>query len=455
MTMRRSQCTQPICRVTRVTLRRITARTGRVVVIRLIILAMIAAGCRSTEPGTPASVIVTPADLIIEIGEAAPLSASVPPANGATLPIPAPSWSSDQSSIAEGGPDGRVTGRAVGSTVVRAAAVGVSGSAKVTVTAARAATIRLSANSDTLAVHATRLLILAAFDAGGAPLEVPASAIAWASSDPGTVSVAPTLPGLVTGIAPGSATVTATINGVSARAPLVVLSVLPLASGQYRLRPDNVFIVVGGTHPLRVRLVDRLGQVIDFPFPIAWSSSAPSIATVSSAGLVTAVGPGTATLTAATDSGSVTASVRVGVSPAAGLVTSLVSGFNHACALTSTGVALCWGVASELGGGRPDSTPLLPQPVATSLTFASLAPGMAQHSCGLTSDGAAYCWGRNDAGHLGDGSVRDQLTPVPILFRPPLGRDSRGRLAYLCPHGGGHGLLLGDQRLRRIRLRPV
>ena len=60
---------------------------------------------------------------------------------------------------------------------------------------------------------------------------------------------------------------------------------------------------------------------------ISWSSSAPSVATVDNAGKVTAIAPGTATITAkANDSSGVSASCEVTVTPASYVITYLIDG---------------------------------------------------------------------------------------------------------------------------------
>ncbi|MFM7679064.1 MAG: RCC1 domain-containing protein, partial [Roseiflexaceae bacterium] len=96
---------------------------------------------------------------------------------------------------------------------------------------------------------------------------------------------------------------------------------------------------------------------------------------------------------------------------------SIKVGIIHACGLTSAGAAYCWGYNDygQLGDG---TTTARNAPVAVSMpvgvTFASLAMG-AYHSCGLTSAGAAYCWGFNaDGGRLGDGTQTHRNTPVAV-----------------------------------------
>jgi hypothetical protein len=36
------------------------------------------------------------------------------------------------------------------------------------------------------------------------------------------------------------------------------------------------------------------------------------------------------------------------------------------------------------------------------------------HACGKTPYGVAYCWGSNIRGKLGDGTITNSLTPIPV-----------------------------------------
>ena len=93
----------------------------------------------------------------------------------------------------------------------------------------------------------------------------------------------------------------------------------------------------------------------------------------------------------------------------------LVAGWNHACALTATRRAYCWGANNQ--GQLGDGTIMdRSEPTAVSGTFESLAAGNA-HTCGIRS-GQVLCWGDNAFGQLGDGSRQSRTRPGPVRGLP-------------------------------------
>lgn len=95
---------------------------------------------------------------------------------------------------------------------------------------------------------------------------------------------------------------------------------------------------------------------------------------------------------------------------------SLSVGAFHACGLTQSGEAFCWGhnAYNELGIGTRDDNPhTTPEPVTGNLTFSAIAAGQG-FTCALTPRGVAYCWGLNFAGQLGNGITDDSDVPVEV-----------------------------------------
>ncbi|MEO8103882.1 MAG: Ig-like domain repeat protein, partial [Betaproteobacteria bacterium] len=105
----------------------------------------------------------------------------------------------------------------------------------------------------------------------------------------------------------------------------------------------------------------------------------------------------------------------VGVSGLGSGVTAIAGGFNHNCAVTTSGAALCWGAnfGAQLGNPIADVNfePAPFQVAGLTSGIAAVAAG-SDHSCALTTGGAVKCWGDNSAGAIGDGSG-------PILVESP------------------------------------
>ncbi len=257
----------------------------------------------AVNPVPVARVVVTPAASTLAVGQTVQLTATPEDSTGAALAGRTVSWASGAPGVATVSGTGLVTGVAAGSATITATSEGQSGTATVTVTTVPVASVTVSPATASIQVGQTVQLTATPRDASGNPLS--GRAIAWASSAPGVATVSGT--GLVTGVAAGSATITATSEGQSGTATVTVTTV-PVAS--VTVSPATASIQVGQTVQLTATPRDASGNPLSGR-AIAWASSAPGVATVSGTGLVTGVAAGSATITATSEGQSGTATVTV------------------------------------------------------------------------------------------------------------------------------------------------
>ncbi|MES2180148.1 MAG: Ig-like domain-containing protein [Gemmatimonadota bacterium] len=132
------------------------------------------------------------------------------------------------------------------------------------------------------------------------------ASVEWSSSNPSIATV--TTSGLVSGVSAGTAVIAASQGAISGSQTIQVTSTLPVAS--IVLSPLAGALIPGGTQQFTTSLTDAFGnQLLDRS--VSWTSSTPSVAVVSGNGLVTAVAPGTSTISAMSEGRSATAQIVV------------------------------------------------------------------------------------------------------------------------------------------------
>ncbi len=134
--------------------------------------------------------------------------------------------------------------------------------------------------------------------------------VTWSSDDTSVATVDAT--GKVTAVSAGTATITVTTvdGGYKDTCQVTVTAALVPVSG-VTLNKDSLALGVGDTETLTATVAPANAANQS----VTWASSAPSVATVDAAGKVTAVAPGTATITATTVDGGFTATCAVTVRP--------------------------------------------------------------------------------------------------------------------------------------------
>lgn len=264
----------------------------------------LAACSSSTSPnGSVTSVKVTPATDSVAVGNTITLQATVMGPGGQVVSGQQVFWNTGNASVATVTAAGVVTGVAPGTVQIAASAGGSSGIANITVLPPPVASVSVSPPLDTIVLPGTAQLTATVFDAQHNPLT--GRTITWSSNMPNVANVDAN--GLVTGVAPGSATITASSEGQSGTATIVVQ---PPVAASVQVSPGAATLTVGDSTTLTATVKDASGAVISGA-PVTWSSDNTAAATVSTSGVVTAVGPGSATITAKSGNASGTSTILV------------------------------------------------------------------------------------------------------------------------------------------------
>jgi len=263
-------------------------------------------------PPPVGAVIVSPSVVTLRVNTTMRLVDTVRDAAGQLASNANATWATDNPAVATVDGDGLVVARGLGTAHITATVGARSGQALVTVTPVPVARIAIAPRAPSIVVHQTTRLTAMLVDSAGDPL---GGAVAWQSLAPATATVSSA--GLVTGVAPGLAVVTAAAGGQSAADTITVSE--PPASAVV-LSPAASALLVGQTEQLSARVTDATGA----PIPgasVTFSSGSPAVAAVDAhSGVVTAVGVGTAAITGTSGGKTGQAIVTVSLVPVASVL---------------------------------------------------------------------------------------------------------------------------------------
>ena len=284
-----------------------------------------------TAPSTTAVAVVavTPPSGTVVVGATMQFAATPEDPNGNPLSGRAVTWGSSAPGVASVDGSGMVRGVAVGAATITATSEGKSGTASVTVASVPVAAVAVTPPAVTIPQGQTVQLTATPQDASGNALG--GRVITWASGNRAVATVSGS--GLVTAVAPGAATITATSEGQSGTASVTVASV-PVAA--VAVTPPTVTIPQGQTVQLTATPQDASGNALGGRV-ITWASGNTAVATVSGSGLVRAVAPGAATITATSEGQSGTASVTVTAPPPPGTCLTSSATWQNTAFATQTG----------------------------------------------------------------------------------------------------------------------
>jgi len=253
----------------------------------------------------------------LDLGQITQAVATLKDATGSTLGGRTIAWQSSNPAISTVNALGVVTAVARGSATISAIADGKVGGAPVTVATKPIGSVAISPNPASATIGQSAQLSAVVKDAAGAALV--GRSITWASSNAAVASVSST--GLVSAVGAGSSTISATADGISGQATFTSATV---KTASIVISPGSPNVQVGQDVQLSATAYDAAGNVLAARVP-AWSSSNPTVATVSNSGRVTGVSKGSANITAAVDGKSSSAAVAVNAPPPAPVASLTVS----------------------------------------------------------------------------------------------------------------------------------
>src|SRR3989454_910160 len=252
-------------------------------------------------------------------------------------------------------------------------------------------------------------------DANGNPLS--GRTVTWSSSNT-SVAIAD-VNGNVTGLAPGSATVTATSEGKPGAAAITVTSV-PVAS--VTASPASASVPEGQTVQLTATPRDANGNPLTGRV-LSWSSGNTSIATVNASGLVSGVVAGSATITATSEGQSGTSAITV--TPPSSTCPTSSTAFQNSAFASQNGSFTATFDATPNGTGLDAATGLSQGTAAAYTDFAVIL----RFNTGGTIDA------RNGGAYAATNSIA-YTAGTSYHFRVVIDVSSHTYSAYVTPAGG-------------------
>jgi uncharacterized protein YjdB len=324
---------------------------------------------------TLASVEISPFSPTVSVGVSVKLVATAIYTDGSKSDVTgSATWAVTDATIAKIAPGAGVeiaTGAAPGSTIISATFGGITGTTPITVSGGTLTGITLSPSAATIAPGGTVTITATANYSDGSKIDVTGTA-AWSSSDAGGATVGA---GKVTGVAAGTATVTASFGGKSGTA---TITVSPAKIVSIVVSPNPATAPLGSKVPLKATATYSDGTTRDVTADVTWSTDAPTVATVSNSaadkGTVTPVKVGSTTAHAKLDGIDGTATINV----TAAAVTSITISPNPLSMVVST-KQLTKATATYSDGTTVD--------VTATCTWATADPKVASVSNGAGSQG--------------------------------------------------------------------
>ena len=227
-------------------------------------------------PAALVSISVTPQAVTLAAGTTQQYKAVGTMTDGGTQDLTTSvTWSSNNSGIATLNTSGLATSHTQGSVTITAASGSIAATAAMTVTSASVTSIQLSPSPVSIPAGDTQQLLATANFTDGSSQNVTTS-VAYATSAANVIRV--NTAGLLTGVASGAATITATLGSIATVDNITVNSAVLTSIA---VTPADPSLPVGLSQQLAATGTFSDGSTQNLSSLATWTSSNPSIATVS------------------------------------------------------------------------------------------------------------------------------------------------------------------------------
>jgi hypothetical protein len=302
------------------------------------------------------SVAVSAARVSLPLGDDTQVSALAQFSDGSSVDVTGTAgWESADPSIASVS-GGLITAVGVGATAISVSSGGVTASVDVVVSGPSVVTLQIAPAAPSIAWGTSQQLSLEAIYSDGSKADVTQQG-AWSTSDSAVATVDG---GNFFGVAPGSATLSASFGGMSASVSATVTNADIVGLD---VQPDSVVIAMGTSMQLSAVGLFSDSTKQDLTTQVTWTSSGAA-ATVSASGVVSGVSAGAATVTATFR----TASGSTDVTVTSAVLTSLE--VTHIDAIMQQGTSLQFQATGLFNDGSA-------QDLTSQVSWSSSAPGVA------------------------------------------------------------------------------
>ncbi len=266
---------------------------------------------------------VTPAILSLSLGNGGRLQAMATMSDGTTQDMSGTAtWTSSATTVVTVSAQGNIVSVGKGAAQVSASYQGLTGNSAINVGPPALVGLTVSPSQSSLPVGESEQLMATGNYTDGSTQNLSQSAT-WISAAPATATVSAA--GKVVANAIGTTTVNVSSGSIAGSASLNVTAPVVTA---LNIVPSTVSMLIGSNRQLQAMATLSDGSTQDMSATVAWSSTQPNVAMMSSAGVANAMQIGSTTVLAQTNN--VNGSADLSVVPL-----QLVNYFNHAAAVSS------------------------------------------------------------------------------------------------------------------------